>query len=93
MKDHPSVGPGKVYTQSQKKKILEENMKRNGGELRSDLSGKPLVKAQQHKKGVTPPQNEAHIDHICERCTGGTNSFGNARVLSREENLRRPGRR
>ena len=29
-----------------RKKILEENMKRNGGE--------PLVKAQQHQRGVCP---------------------------------------
>lgn len=92
LKDHPSVDSGKNFTQTQKKKILAENRKRNGGELRSDLSGEPLEKALQHKKGVTPPSNEAHIDHICERCTGGSNSFGNARVLSREENLSRPGR-
>lgn len=67
-------------------------MKHNGGKLRADLSGEPLVKTQRHQKGVTPPSNEAHVDHICERCTGGTNSFSNARLLSREENLSRPGR-
>ena len=93
LQDHPSVGPGKPFTQTQKRNILEENMQRNGGEIRSDLSGQPLVRAEQHKKDVTPPQNEAHIDHIDERSTGATNSYGNARVLSREENLSRPGRR
>ena len=48
-------------------------MKRNGGEIRSDLSGQPLEKAQQHKKDITPPQNEAHIDQIEERSAEGTN--------------------
>ena len=90
--DHPSVGPGKPYTQSAKEKILQENMQRNGGVLRSDMSGEPLVRAQRHQRGVTPPSNEAHVDHIIERSAGGSNSFGNARVLSREENLSRPGR-
>ncbi len=90
--DHPSVGPGKHYTQTQKGNILEANMERNGGVLRSDISGEELVRPQQHTRGVTPPNNEAHVDHVVERAQGGPNSYSNARVLSREENLSRPGR-
>lgn len=37
-------------------------------------------------KGVTPPQNEWQIDHIIPKDAGGTNSYGNAQVLSRIEN-------
>ena len=87
--DHPSVGPGKPFTQSQKKKILEANRKANEGVLRSEQSGQALVPAKKSQKGVTPPKNEAQIDHIVPRSKNGTNSFSNAQVLSREENIRK----
>ena len=41
----------------------------------------------QHQKGVTPPVNEAHVDHVTAKAKGGENSSANAQVLSREENL------
>lgn len=87
LKDHPSVGAGKDFTTSQKKKILSENEKINNGVLRDDVDGTPLVRAQQHKKGVTPPGNEAHIDHVTPRSKGGPNSFSNAHVRSRKNNI------
>lgn len=51
-----------------------------------------LVPAQQHKKGITPPTNEAHLDHIDPKSKGGSNSSANGQVLSREENLRKSNR-
>ncbi len=87
--DHPSVGPGKDFTQSQKRKMLAENEARNGGVLRDDRTGEALQRAQQHKKGVTPPTNEAHIDHVDPKSLDGTNSFGNAEVRSRLNNLKK----
>jgi RHS repeat-associated protein len=84
--DHPSVGPGKSFTQSQKAKIYEANREANSGQLTSDLSGQPLVAPQKSQKGVTPPANEAQVDHIKARSKNGSNSFSNAQVLSREEN-------
>jgi hypothetical protein len=85
--DSPSVGPGKPFTQWQKSQLLQENMARNNGVLRSDLSGTPLVPPQRYSTGYTPPLNEAQIDHIYPRSADGSNSFGNAQVLSRQENL------
>jgi RHS repeat-associated protein len=79
--------PGKPFTQAQKREFLEQNAQRNGGELKSDLSGEPLVKAQQSKAGVTPPANEAHIDHIKPKSMDGTNAPDNEQVISRAENL------
>jgi hypothetical protein len=92
IQDSPSVGPRKKFTSKQKAKIYEENMANNGGEMRSDLDGEPLVMPSKSKKGVTPPANEAQVDHIVPlnpadpNVAAGTNSFGNAQVLSRQQN-------
>ncbi len=85
--DHPSVGSGKNFTQSQKKKFLAENEKANSGTLRDDVTGEKLVRPQKHTKDVRPPDNEAHIDHVYPRSKGGTNSSSNAQVRSRKNNL------
>jgi hypothetical protein len=87
LKDHPSVGPGKDFTQAQKRKIREENRKRNGGILLDDETGEELVEPQQSVKGVTPPDNEAQIDHNWPKSKDGSNSYNNARVRSRANNI------
>jgi len=61
-------------------------MKQNNGVVRSDLSGQKLVRPEKSKKGVTPPGNEWQIDYIVPKDKGGTNSFKNSQVLSRQEN-------
>ena len=67
-------------------------MANNGGVLRSDLNGEELVMPSKSVKGVTPPTNEAQIDHNIPRNPAdpnvppGTNSYNNARVFSRQQN-------
>ncbi len=85
--DPPGVAAGKEFTAEQKRLIILENMKRNSGVVRSDLSGKVLVPSTQNIKGVVPSGDEWQIDHIIPRAKGGPNSYANAQVLSREENL------
>ena len=87
--DHPSVGPSKKFTALQKKKIIEANKARNGGVIRDDRTGELLQQAKQHKKGVTPPNNEAQIDHVKPKSLAGPNRFGNAEVRSRLNNLKK----
>jgi len=92
LKDPKSVGEGKDFTAAQKKKIYEENKKRNNGILRDDETGEALVPSKKSQKGVKPPQNEAQVDHIIPKKPRtpeqkpGTNSYSNAQVLSRKNN-------
>lgn len=86
LKDGPGVGPGKEFTDKQKKTILDENRRMNGGTLKSDRSGIDLAAPQQSRKGERPPANEAQVDHRVSLSKGGENSFVNAQVLSRKEN-------
>lgn len=84
--DAPSVAPGKNFTKVQKDKIVAQNMEKNGGVVKSDLSGETLVKPQKSTKGVSPDPMEWQIDHIDPKRKGGSNTNGNAQVLSRIEN-------
>jgi hypothetical protein len=89
MPDSPSVDKGKDYTPAQKRKIMERNRERNGGVLRDDVDGTLLVPAQKSLKGVTPPENEAALDHGVPAAVGGSNSNRNARVRARAANAKK----
>ncbi|MDX2111738.1 MAG: RHS repeat-associated core domain-containing protein [Verrucomicrobiota bacterium] len=80
------IGPGKPFSPSQKRQILDANREKNGGKLRSDKSGDELVPSKKSESGVTPDSNEAQVDHINPKSNGGSNSPENAQVLSRKEN-------
>jgi len=86
LKDPANVAPGKDFTQSQKNQIINQNMENNGGTVKSDLSGIDLIKPEKSISGVTPSPFEYQVDHIIPKNLGGTNSFMNAQVLSRQEN-------
>lgn len=87
--DSKKTGEGKNFTPAHKKRLLEANRNANGGELRSDLSGKKLDSPTQSKKGVKANMNQAEVDHVKPKSKGGTNASSNAQILSKEENLRK----
>lgn len=85
--EHPNMKHSSSdFDQTRKQSIYEENMRRNGGELRSDQTGKKLDFPQKSQKGVTPSPYEAQIDHIYPKDMGGLNSFDNAQVIERVAN-------
>jgi hypothetical protein len=81
-----SAGPGKKVTADQKAAIYARNRQQNAGLLRDDVTGEVLVEPQKSVSGVTPPQNEAQIDHIQPRSKGGSNEYDNLQVASRKAN-------
>ena len=89
LEDEPTVGAGKDFTAVQKQKMLEENMKRNGGVVKSDNPNDyydVLTKPKKSMKGVTPEPNEWQFDHIKPKDQGGTNSYSNCQIVSRKYN-------
>ena len=64
-------------------------MRRNGGKIKSDMSGKELVPATQSKLNVTPDPLEVQIDHIKPRSSGLRSHRGD---IKRKENAQKPHR-
>ena len=69
--------------------VKQDNAARNEGKNRCEDCGVETVQAEQHKKGVTPPKNEAHVDHIVPRAKGGPSEPDNGQVLCRECNIKK----
>ena len=92
--DRTKIESGRSFTGSQKDKILKENMRRNGGVIRSDDPLDPyqdlvLPPQGRPRPGEYPsvPPNQAQIDHITPRIGPdgrplGTNDYSNAQVIS-----------
>jgi hypothetical protein len=81
------AGPGKDFTDATHRAVLLVNAANNQDMMISDGDQTPLVLGQQSRRGIAPPENEAHVDHIVPKSKGGTNDPSNAQVLSRKENL------
>ena len=77
---------GGNFSQGKKQQIRSQNIVRNNLQLRSDKDGSRLVRERKSTKGVTPSQNGAQVDHIKSKKKGGSNSYSNAQVLSRQQN-------
>ena len=93
IKDDTLVEPGRKFTSPQKRKIIKANRERNGGRLRSDDPLDPYQDLSDPVRSVSPglggePQDPAMaaVDHVVPRAAGGSNSYGNARVISQYYN-------
>jgi hypothetical protein len=89
IQDKTKIEPGRDFQEGQKIKIREANKARNGGRLKSDDPNDPYQDLSEPVQSRSPgmggsPQDPAmaSIDHIHPAKAGGTNSYGNARVIS-----------
>jgi len=86
-KQEPGSRPGKTFTPKGKEAVKDDNKSKNGGQTTCENCGTPTTPAQQGTKGVTPPDDETHVDHIDPKSKGGSGTPENGQVLCRGCNL------
>lgn len=67
-------------------KVRNNNIEKYG-RLTCNVCKKDCVLGKRHQKGVTPPDNEAHMGHQRSRANGGTDTEDNLEVECRACNL------
>ena len=87
MKAPRTIEEGKRATPVRKRLVRERNFQRNGGEYRDDVTGERGVLPEQGRAGVTPREDEIHVDEIKPVSKGGTNAYPNLNVRLRKYNL------
>ncbi len=78
---------GKSFTRTGRALVKEKNAAKNDGKNHCESCGVETVPGKKHEKGVTPPANEAHVDHVIPKAKGGPGEPDNGQVLCRECNL------
>lgn len=78
---------GKVFTRAGKSEVKAANAAAHDGKVVCSKCGVETVPAKQSQRGVTPPGNEAHVDHVIPQSKGGDGSPSNGQVLCRDCNL------
>lgn len=80
---------GKAFTAKGKSEIDAENAGRHGGTNMCENCSTEVVPGQKSQKGVSPPNNERHRDHILPKSKGGNGDPSNGQVLCRGCNLKK----
>ncbi|MEV1155046.1 polymorphic toxin-type HINT domain-containing protein [Micromonospora chokoriensis] len=77
----PGSRPFKPFTKAGKKKVLKANADSNGGQMKCEMCGEPLIPATQSRSGVPHAPNEARVDHYDPRAAGGSGDPSNGQGL------------
>ncbi len=85
----PPVGSrkGKDFTPAGKRQVKHDNSDRNNGQMKCEKCGKDVNPAIKHEKDVSPPNNEAHVDHKIPKSKDGSGTPENGQILCRTCNL------
>lgn len=78
---------GKGFTAKGKREVIETNKKAHSGKTICEGCGVETVPAERGQRGVSPPRNETHVDHVIPRSKGGDGAPSNGQVLCRDCNL------
>jgi hypothetical protein len=73
----PYIAPGKLFTDDQRKLIIQTNKAAHGGAIVSDDPADP-----HHTLDERGAANAPEVDHIIPKSVGGSNMYSNARVVS-----------
>lgn len=78
---------GKDFTKAGKDAVKDVNAEKNSGAMKCENCGQSVQNGAKHTKGVTPPSNKAHVDHVDPKSNGGSGTPNNGQVLCRDCNL------
>lgn len=78
---------GKDFTEAGKEVVKEVNKNINRGKVVCEGCKTETIPAEQHSPGVTPPNNEAHVDHIYRKRDNGRGNPDSGQVLCRNCNV------
>ncbi|MBR1374771.1 MAG: HNH endonuclease [Cardiobacteriaceae bacterium] len=81
--------PNQPFTKSGKDAVKDYNSVKNDGVIKCENCGVETVPAQRHQRGVTPPSNETHVDHVVPKSKGGSGTPDNGQILCRGCNLKK----
>ena len=82
----------KIYC-CRERAVREQNKADNDGKMICGRCGVETIEPKRHEKGVSPPDNEAHVDHIIAKSNGGSGTVENGQVLCRLCNLEKSNKR
>lgn len=89
IRDPANVTASTKPTPRQVREMKQANRAQNDGELRDDVTGERMVDSKKSESGVTPPSNEAQVDHKNPVDNGGTRHMSNLELRTRKNNRKK----